>query len=118
MSAYVDIDHTTCLNSRPLVSGGAIQLARASIAWFSKTQQVFVLSSSDKEYCIALVEMVKEVLYFRQVQQFILPNEHDITIQTIEGNHGGHSAGHQRGEQPGGAVHQREALLHQGRRAH
>lgn len=89
MSGYVDIDDATCLDSRPLVSGEEIQLAKASIAWFSKTQQVLVLSSSDKEY-IALAEMVKEVLYFRQVQQFITPNEHGITIQIIEGNHEGH----------------------------
>lgn len=58
MSAYVDSDHAICLGGRRSISGGAVQLAGASIACVSRTQQVIPLSSSEAVY-IAFAEIVK-----------------------------------------------------------
>lgn len=59
MLAYVDSDHTTCLDNVCLDSGGDFYLAERSIAWFSGTQRVVVLLSFDAE-CIASADIVKE----------------------------------------------------------
>lgn len=85
MSVYVDSGHTNCLESRRAVSGRVIQLAGASIAWFSRTPQEVVLSSSEAYY-IALAEIVKEILHICQASQFITPNEDDIPIQIFADN--------------------------------
>lgn len=59
MSAYVDSDHPTCLDSRRLMSGGAVQLTGDLIAWFSRA-----LSPSEAEY-IALAEIVKYIILLK-----------------------------------------------------
>lgn len=88
MSAYMDSDHGTCLDSRRSVSGGKIKLAGGSIAPFSRMQHV-VASSSPKAEHITLAEVVNEVLYLRQIKQCITPNKDEVPIKVDEDNQGG-----------------------------
>lgn len=62
MLTYVDSNHAMCLDSRRAPLGGVVQPAGTSVASFSRTQQVSVLSSSEEEY-IVLAEIEKEVQY-------------------------------------------------------
>ena len=82
MLAYADSDHATCPDTRRLVSGGAVLLGGAAISWYSRTQEITASGTSESEY-VALAEIVKEVLFLRQVQAFIMQTmqSHPITIK-------------------------------------
>ncbi|CAM9837848.1 unnamed protein product [Discosporangium mesarthrocarpum] len=51
-------------------SGEAIAFAGAAVAWFSRTQQVVTLSSTDADY-VALGECEKELLFLSNVLDFL-----------------------------------------------
>ncbi|CAN0495499.1 unnamed protein product, partial [Discosporangium mesarthrocarpum] len=48
--AYADSSHGGDEGDRHSVSGGAGIFAGSAVAWFSRTQQVVVLSSTEEEY--------------------------------------------------------------------
>ena len=87
MSAYIDSDHATCSDSRRLVSGGAVMLGGGAVSWFSRAQRVTASASSKSEY-VALVEIVTETKFLRQVQQFVVPTLKSCTISIMENNQG------------------------------
>ena len=87
MSAYVDSDHATCLDSRRSVSGGAVMLGGGTIRWFSRAQRVTASASSESEY-VAPAEIVNETKFLGQVQEFILPTLRSCTISIMDDNQG------------------------------
>ncbi|CAN0495773.1 unnamed protein product [Discosporangium mesarthrocarpum] len=70
--AYADSSYGGDENNRRSVSGGAVMFAGSVVAWFSRTQQVVALSSSEAEY-MAMGECVKELLFLNNVLRFVQP---------------------------------------------
>ena len=72
MEAYTDSDFGACLDTRHSVSGAVVMLAKGAANWHSRMQAVTASSTSEAEY-VALSEAVKEVIFLRQVQEFVVP---------------------------------------------
>ena len=87
MEAYTDSDFIACLDTRRSVSGAVLMLAKGTISWHSRIQEVTVSGTSEAEY-VALSEVVKEVLFLRQVQEFMEPSMRFGTVNVFEGNEG------------------------------
>ena len=66
MEAYTDSDFGACLDKRRSVSGAVLILAEGAIIWHSRMQEVTASGTSEAEY-VALSEVVKEVIFLRQV---------------------------------------------------
>ena len=66
------VAYATCCDTRRSVSSGAVMLRGGAISWQSRSQEVAASGRSEAEY-VALAEIVKEVLFLRQVRAFILP---------------------------------------------
>ena len=73
MEAYTDSDFGACLDTRRSVSGAVLMLAKGAISWHSRMQEVTTSGTSEAEY-VALSEVVKEVLFLRQLQEFMEPS--------------------------------------------
>ena len=69
--AFVDSDHATCLDTRRSTLAGTIIFCGGAITWFSRTQATTAEGTSEVEY-VAMSEVVKEILFLRQVQAFII----------------------------------------------
>ena len=87
MEAYTDSDFGACLDTRRSVSGGVLMLAKGAISWHSRMQEVTASSTSEAEY-VALLEVVKEVLFLRQVQEFMEPSMRVGAVNVFEDNEG------------------------------
>lgn len=85
MLAYANSDYATCLDTRCSVSSGAILLGGGVISWYSRIQGI--TTSATSEY-VALVETVKETLFLRQVEIFIMPTLESYTIKIWRTNRG------------------------------
>ena len=59
----------------------------ASVSWFSRTQKCMTLSTTEAEY-VALADIIKEVLFLRQVWRFMLPQVRMPCIPVFEDNEG------------------------------
>ena len=70
MEAYTDSDFGACLDTRRSISGAVLMLAKGAISWHSRMQEVTASGTSEAEY-VALPEVVKEVLFLKQVQEFM-----------------------------------------------
>ena len=55
-----------------MTSDGAVLLAGGAMSWNSRAQATAAKGTSEAEY-VALSEIVKEVLFMRQVPTFIMP---------------------------------------------
>ena len=62
-------------------------LAKGAISWHSRMQEVTASGTSEEEYA-ALSEVVKEVLFLRQVQEFMGPSMGVGTVSVCEDNEG------------------------------
>ena len=87
MEAYTDSDFEACLDTRRSVSGAALMLAKGANSWHSRMQEVTALGTSEAEY-VALSEMVKEVLFLRQVQGFVEPSMRVGAVNVFKDNEG------------------------------
>ena len=87
MEAYTDLDFGACLDTRRLVLGAALMLAKGAISWHSRMQEVTATGTSEAEY-VALSEVVKEVLFLRQVQEFMEPSMRVGVVNVFEDNEG------------------------------
>ena len=67
MEEYTDSGFGACLNTKRSVSGAVLMLAKGAISWYSRMQEVIASGTSETQY-VALSEVVKEVLFLRQVQ--------------------------------------------------
>ena len=83
MEAHTDSNFGACLDTRRLVSGAVLMLARGAISWHSKMQEVTASGTSKAEY-VALSEVVKEVLLLRQVQEFMEPSMRVGAVNVFE----------------------------------
>ena len=59
----------------------------ACVSWFSRTQKCVTLSTTEAEY-VALADVIKEVLFLRQVWRFMLPDVGMPCIPVFEDNQG------------------------------
>ena len=87
MEAYTDSDFGACLDTRRLISGSVLMLAKGTISWHSRMQEVTASGTSEAEY-VALSEVVKEVLFLRQVQEFMKPTMRVGAVNVFEDNEG------------------------------
>ena len=87
LEAYTDSDFGACLDTRRLVSGAVLMLAKGAISWHSRMQDVTGSCTSEAEY-VALSEVVKEVLFLRQVQEFMEPSMKVGAVNMFEDNEG------------------------------
>ena len=62
-------------------------LAKEATSWPSRMQEMTVLGTSEAEY-VALSEVVKEVLFLRQVQEFMEPSMRVGAVNVFEDNEG------------------------------
>ena len=72
---------------RRSVFGGLVMCGDACVSWFSRTQKCVTLSTTEAE-CVALADIVKEVLFWRQVWSFMLPDVRMPCIPVFEDNEG------------------------------
>ena len=86
LSAWVDADHVSCPDTRHSVSGGVVMLGGGATSWFSRAQRITATATSEWEY-VALVEIVIELRFFRQVKAFMVPPI-DYSIRVHEDNEG------------------------------
>lgn len=87
LSAYADSSYAGKPDDRKSVSGGAVMYAGASVMWFSRTQRTVSLSSSESEYK-SLSDCVKEVLFLRNILDFLDPGQSMIPVPVFEDNAG------------------------------
>ena len=87
MNAYADSDHATCRDSRRSVTGGAVILGEGAISWFSRMQGTVAAGTTEAEY-VGLSDVVQEVLFLRQMQEFMVPSLKDYPIMIREDNEG------------------------------
>ena len=88
MEAYTDLDFGACLDTRRRsVSGAVLMLAKGAISWHSRIREVTASGTSEVEY-VALSEVVKEVLFLRQVQEFMEPLIKVGVVNVFEDNEG------------------------------
>ena len=87
MEGYTDSDFGACLDTRRSVSGAVLMLAKGAIIWHSRMQEVTASGTSEAEY-VALSDAVKEVLFLRQVQEFMEPSMRVGAVNVFEDNEG------------------------------
>ena len=67
------------------VSGVVLMLAKGAIIWHSRMQEVTASGTSEAEY-VALSEVVNEVIFLRQVQEFTEPSMRVGAVSVFEDN--------------------------------
>ena len=87
MEAYTDSEFGACLKTRRSVSGAVLMLANRAINWHSRRQEVTASGTSEAEY-VALSEVVKEVLFLGQVQEFMEPSIRVGVVNVLEDSEG------------------------------
>ena len=87
MQVFADADYASKAADRRSVSGGLVMCGGACVSWFSRTQKCVTLSTTEAEY-VALADVMKEVLFLRQVWRFMLPDVGMPCIPVFEDNEG------------------------------
>ena len=87
MEAYTDSDFGACPDTRRSVSGAVLMLEKGAISWHSRMQEGTALGTSEAEYVLLLV-VVKEVLFLRQVHEFMEPSMRVGAVNVFEDNEG------------------------------
>lgn len=85
--AFCDADYASKAADRRSVSGGVVMCAGGAVIWISKTQRCVTMSTSEAEY-VAMGDVVKELLFIRQVWGFMLPTAPTPCIPVYEDNQG------------------------------
>ena len=70
LDAFCDSDWENCKDSRKSVSGWVIFLCGNDVGWGSRSQRLVTLASAHAEYT-AITEVSKEVLYLRNLMNFL-----------------------------------------------
>ena len=87
MEAHTDSDFGPCLDTRRTVSGAELMLTKGAISWHSRIQEVTASGTSEAEYG-PLSEVMKEILFLRQVQEFMEPSIKVGAVNVFEDNEG------------------------------
>ena len=69
------------------MSGVAVTVGKSSVSWFSSTQKIVTLSTTEAEY-VALGDGVKEALFAKGVHFFIIPSISENCIKMFLDNDG------------------------------
>lgn len=85
--AFCDADYASRATDRRSTSGGVIMCAGGPILCFSKTQRCVTLSTTEAEY-VAMGDVVKELLFIRQVWGFMLPGVGTPCVPVFQDNEG------------------------------
>ncbi|CAB1112739.1 unnamed protein product [Ectocarpus sp. CCAP 1310/34] len=86
LAVYVDASYADTEDRRS-VSGLATTVGGTVVSHGSKTQSIVSLSATEAEY-IAAEDGVKEALFVRAVQSFVVPETSGSSIQVLEDNQG------------------------------
>ena len=73
MHVFTDDDYACKAADRRSVSGGLVMCGGACVSWFSRTEKIVTLSTTEAGY-VAIADVMKEVLFPRQVWRFMLPD--------------------------------------------
>ncbi|CAB1107872.1 unnamed protein product [Ectocarpus sp. CCAP 1310/34] len=84
---YADADFASKAADRRSISGGIVTCGGGVVSWFSRTQKCVTLSTTEAEY-VALGDVVKEILFLRQVWRFMFPKVSMPCIPVFEDNQG------------------------------
>ncbi|CAB1113036.1 unnamed protein product [Ectocarpus sp. CCAP 1310/34] len=87
LQGYADADFASKAADRRSVSGGIVTCGGGAVSWFSITQKCVTLSTTEAEY-VALGDVVKEILFLRQIWRFMLPQVGMPCIPIFEDNQG------------------------------
>ncbi|CAN0277950.1 unnamed protein product, partial [Ascophyllum nodosum] len=87
MEAYTDSDFGACLDTGRSVVGAVLMLANWAITWHSRMQEVTASGTSEAEY-VALSEVVIEVIFLRQMQEFMKPSIRVGAVNVFDDNDG------------------------------
>ena len=71
ISVFADANYAEKADDRRSVSGVPVTVGKSSVSWFSSTQKIVTLSTTEAEY-IALGDRVKEALFVKGVLSFII----------------------------------------------
>ncbi|CAB1120041.1 unnamed protein product [Ectocarpus sp. CCAP 1310/34] len=85
LQGYADANFVSKAADRRSVSGGIVTCGGGAVSWFSRTQKCVTLSTTEAEY-VALGDVVKEILFLRQIWRFMLPQVGMPCIPVFEGN--------------------------------
>ena len=85
MEAYTASDFGPSLDTRRSISGAVLMLVKGAISWHSRMQEVTASGTLDAEY-VTLSEVVKEVLFLRQVREFMGPSMRVGAVKMLEDN--------------------------------
>ena len=88
--SFADAEYAPRSTDRRSVSGGVVMCAGGPVSWHSKTQKCVTPSTTQAEY-VAMSDMGKEILFFRQVWCFMLPKARMPCIAVYEDNEGANS---------------------------
>ena len=69
------------------MSGVAVTVGKSSVSWFSTTQKIVTLTTTEAEY-VALGDGVKEALFVKVVLSFIIPSISENCIKVFVDNNG------------------------------
>ncbi|CAB1102594.1 unnamed protein product [Ectocarpus sp. CCAP 1310/34] len=72
MEVFADADYASKAADRWSVLGGLVMCVWGCISWFSRRQKCVTLSTTEAEY-VSLEDVIKEVMFLRQVWRFKLP---------------------------------------------
>ena len=87
ISVFEDANYAEKADDRRSVSGVAVTVGKPFVSWFSSTQKIVTLSTTEVEY-VALGDGVKEALFVKVVLSFIIPSISDNCIKVFVDNHG------------------------------
>ena len=73
ISVFADANYADKADDRRSVSRVAVTVGKASVSWFSSTQKIVTLSTTEAKY-VALGDGVKETLFVKGVISFIIPS--------------------------------------------
>ncbi|CAB1105338.1 unnamed protein product [Ectocarpus sp. CCAP 1310/34] len=87
MEVFADADYASKAADKRSVSGGLVICWGGCVSWFSRTQKCVPLSTTEAEH-VSLADVMKEVLFLRQVWRLMLPEAGMPFIPVFEDNQG------------------------------
>ena len=87
ISVFADANYAEKTDDRRSVSGVAVTIGKSSVSWFSSTQKIITLSTTEAEY-VALGDGVKEALFVKGVLSFTIPSISENCIKVFIDNDG------------------------------
>ena len=85
ISVFVDANYAEKADDRRSVSWVAVDVGKSSVSWFSSTQKIVALLTTEAEY-VALGYGVKEALFVKGVLSFIIPSIPEKCIKVFVDN--------------------------------